>query len=282
MKNKIKSKNRTKTNINNKKQYRGTKVTKQYIIDFIQREILDNMSEDDKKEKCLEYDFLPDHIRIGFDNIKNMLVQLNNKSSTLTGDQRKQFESYNNWVKESFFKDVKDLDLIKSNTHIRKIQTGSDAYFESPIHREFNNRDTKFMYNVICYYSNENCNLENCGLGIIYKDKDNQYRKVVLPVINGLTLKIRDKCFFHFTPELMSINTNKPVTRILIRTYYTIEKKIYENNTFNNKILRKIINENNTQRDIKKKQKELIKTKRNLEQKKLNNILEKTMNLRDI
>ena len=81
-------------------------------------------------------------------------------------------------------------------------------------HREFTNDPMGCgnTWNVLCYYKNINCNLYNSGLGIIYKsndiDKDNNYiiKRVALPVINGLTLKIRDCYFFHFTPPPFIVN----------------------------------------------------------------------------
>lgn len=257
-------------------------VTKESIKKFIQEEILDEMSEEYNGENCLEYDFLPHDIMIGFENIKNRLVMLKDTNSNLTNEEKNIFQKYNNWVKDTFFKDVAKENLFKSYTHIRKIQTESTYFSESPVHREFNN-EIPYMYNVLCYYSNDNCNLNNCGLGLIYKNKENKYKKIILPVINGLTLKIRDKCFFHFTPKLIPLNSNKTVTRILIRSYYSIDKYKSENNTFNSKSesLGKIFNNNRKMRQNEKIQKTIKKNKLNSHKKKINNTLENTILLRN-
>ena len=141
-------------------------------------------------------------------------------------------ELYSEWVHLRF-------NLQKSEPHFRIIDNDpKSGNFQSINHREFTNKDeyggTPYTWNVLCYYKNINCNLYNSGLGIIYKsndkDKDgnNIIKRVALPVIDGLTLKIRDCYFFHFTPPLEynkkskhhSNNKPKKIRRIIIRSYH--------------------------------------------------------------
>jgi hypothetical protein len=145
---------------------------------------------------------------------------------------------YDKWVAKRF-------DIERSYSHIRIIDNDpKSGHRQSPNHREFNNDlyGNKNTWNVLCYYKNENCNLYNNGLGIIYKsndkDKDgnNIIKRVALPVINGLTLKIRDCYFFHFTPPLKykksstnnstsnnstsNNSTSKNIKRVIVRSYH--------------------------------------------------------------
>jgi hypothetical protein len=201
-----------------------------------------------KEDNCIEYAFLPDEIAATIDstnNYKNM-------------DDEK-FIPYNNWIEHTFFKPEDKLE--KTGTHIRKIVKGSKEYFESGIHREFSppGFGEDFIYNILCYFKTENCKLSECGLGLVYVDIHNQLKKVNLPVINGLTLKIRDKCFYHYTPELHPIDDSKPVVRIIIRDYYRLGPITFENtlSSFNNhkNALNQLHNTNAYRREAQKTKK---------------------------
>lgn len=160
-------------------------------------------------------------------------IQLNNNNNLNNTNKLKQkefLEAYDKWVARRF-------NLEQTESHIRIIDNiPNSKNFQSTNHREFNDYPSgaPYTWNVLCYYKNQNSNLYNSGLGIIYKsknvDKSRKHimKRVALPVIDGLTLKIRDCYFFHFTPPLEnnkgsknnSYNNTKTIRRVIIRSYH--------------------------------------------------------------
>ena len=237
----------------NKKQNGGGPITKEYIdgvFDYLYKDIFIESPDYEKllntskekglnsfdysvikeyvKENIFDYDFLDKNI---YDRIQ---IQKIDDSKFVEGN-----EGYDIWVATRF-------NVEKRKSQIRVIDTvPQSGRFRSLNHREFNisgsKKESGFAFghnakwNILCYYKNENCNLYNCGLGIIYKSKEidekgnHIIKRVALPVMDGLTLKIRDCYFWHFTPELQYISfsgikmpkTNQTlIKRTIIRSYH--------------------------------------------------------------
>ena len=200
---------------------KGVIVDRNYIESKL-AEVIEDI--DNNEDNCIEYNFLPPEIAATIDstnNYKNM------------NDEK--FIPYNNWIEATFFKPDDKANLSKTETHIRKVIKNSKKYFESGLHREFSSSGygEDYIYNILCYFKTENCKSADCGLGLVYVDKNKKLKKVNLPVIDGLTLKIRDKCFYHYTPELHPIDDSKPVVRIIIRDYYRLGPITFENSLLN-------------------------------------------------
>jgi hypothetical protein len=196
------------------------------------------------KKYILDYDFFTKDKLKDIVIIKPKYNSSDNSDETSVNNQPPELDfdikKYDQWVSNRF-------DIEKTPSRIRIVDTEpTSGHYFSPNHREFNDPEYEpmgapYKWNVLCYYKNENCNLYNCGLGIIYKsnDKDpktskNIFKRVALPVIDGLTLKIRDCYFYHFTPNLEFNNKTKNkkkdiIKRIIIRSYhdYRFEKSVF-------------------------------------------------------
>jgi hypothetical protein len=220
---------RKKLKLSPKRVQNGGHVTRDTVVAQI-KALIDDIDDIEPSDPPIMFDFLPEELRATVES--NMINRDDHKSYFDMNDPDIAF--YNNWVEKTFFseadqqifKEQKAKDEIykyKTETHLRIITQETETQNTMP-HREFNNFDAPYKYNILCYYSIDNCQQENCGLGIIYKSKEKQDGKsilkvVTLPVMNGLTLKLRDKYFFHFTPPLKPISGHA-IKRTLIRDYY--------------------------------------------------------------
>ncbi len=227
-----------------KKTQRGGTVTRESIAKQIRKLIDDILIEyDDRNDPpSILFDFIPDDIRGSVEHkmIRRYKEEKKEYVDFSNDAYKKASTDYNDWVEKTFFskeeqKFIKENEEKESNyktdTHIRIIRSDKTNGSSQP-HREFQPGNfAPYKYNIICYYSIENCQLENCGLGLIYKSKSGALKVVVLPVIDGLTLKIRDKYFYHFTPPLKPIKEGL-IERILIRDYYFNQ---YEKSTMSEK-----------------------------------------------
>ena len=255
--NKLKKINKLKNKTHKKIQY-GGQIDEAYINDvfeylyndiYVEKKELNNLTEKNfDKKKYIQQNIL-DYEFFNKDKLKDVILSsssLENNTYNLA-PQPPEAEALNIQIKSNEEQHVdfnlelyaewvaKRFTIEPSHPHIRIIDTkyGSEN-FASQNHREFtdNSMGPNGIWNVLCYYKNENCNLYNCGLGIIYKSNDikngkNIFKRVALPVINGLTLKIRDCYFWHFTPKLEFNNKTKNkstdiIKRTLIRSYHTI------------------------------------------------------------
>lgn len=87
-------------------------------------------------------------------------------------------------------------------------------------HRDFDGSEASFCYNMLCYLSVKNCDMNTCGLGLIYYSKEDTIKHVELPVCEGLILCVRDAYFYHYTPKPTFIDSEHPVERILVRSFH--------------------------------------------------------------
>jgi hypothetical protein len=92
----------------------------------------------------------------------------------------------------------------------------------SVLHREFNMWDASSKYNMLYYHKIKNCNLDISGTGIGFIDKFGKKQYFILPAFEGLMIILRDKCMVHNTPNIVPIDLEKPITRILMRDYIGI------------------------------------------------------------
>lgn len=114
-------------------------------------------------------------------------------------------------------------DLQLRNIVINK--NNDNASYE--LHQDFNNDYEKYMFNILYYYNIDNCDMNQCGTGIVFIDKFGKRNYEILPVYPGLIIVLRDTCIFHHTPSIVPIDNTKPIIRTLLRKYVGFNR--YEN-----------------------------------------------------
>ena len=122
---------------------------------------------------------------------------------------------------DSKFKFVEGLTADEStNLQLRNIIINRDDHNASyNLHQEFNNACERNMFSILYYFDIDNCDLSECGTGIVFIDKFGKRRYEILPVYPGLIIVLRDKCMFHHTPNIKPLDESKPIIRTLIRKY---------------------------------------------------------------
>lgn len=130
----------------------------------------------------------------------------------------------------SNFNFVEGLNATNESTRLqmRNIIINKDEHNASYVlHQDFNNAFEQNMFNILYYYNIDNCDLEQCGTGVVFIDKFGKRNYEILPVYPGLILVLRDKCMFHHTPNIEPTDKDKPIIRTLIRKYVGFNR--YEN-----------------------------------------------------
>jgi hypothetical protein len=132
----------------------------------------------------------------------------------------------------------------RSQTKTRQ-GTTKHMSLNNKLHREFTNKEevesktnntiandknklTTNTHFILYYPILENCK-SLCGAEVVYYDKDQNKKTVILPADDNVVYCIRDCCFIHKTPDSVFIDENEPITRVIIRTYVTPEGKEFEN-----------------------------------------------------
>jgi hypothetical protein len=171
-------------------------------------------------------------------------------------------EEFNELI-DSKFKFIEGLTANEStDIQFRNIIINKDDHNASyGLHQEFNNFSERNMFSILYYFNIDNCDLSQCGTGIVFIDKFGKRRYEILPVYPGLIIVLRDKCMFHHTPNIKPIDESKPIIRTLIRKYIGFDR--FENDK---NVLLKSIDYNFLNKTIIKKKMDDLNEKILLEQ----------------
>jgi len=221
-------------------------------------EIKESLSATD--DNCFQYYFVNDDdlplLKAKINEIpKDKFNDLNLSKNISTVETELEFNTLIN-SKFTFIDGLNVSDKTSTGLQFRNILIkGSEHNASYKLHQDFNNYGEKFMFNILYYYNIDNCNLEECGTGIVFIDKKGKRRYEILPVYPGLIIVLRDKCMFHHTPKIKPNNDQKPIIRTLIRKYVGFNR--YENDK--NTLLQSITPEYLDKTIIDKKIKEIEK-----------------------
>lgn len=190
-------------------------------------------------DNCFQYYFVKD------DELRYLKADINQISKKNLSDLN-YWHNFPKFLEEEFNELIDSnfnfIDGLKASTEstplsLKNIIIKGDEHNASyELHQDFNNFFEKYMFNILYYYKIDNCDLDQCGTGIVFIDKNGKRRYEILPVYPGLIIVLRDKCMFHHTPNIKPINEHKPIIRTMIRKYVGFDR--YENDK--NRLLQSI------------------------------------------
>lgn len=179
---------------------------------------------------CIQFAFIPPVFRDLFIIIGNKIREERTMIPTLKTKYNELDELYKKWLMETFF-DKNNLSTY--NTDMSERVQDVDGTVYSSWHREFCNPEKKCHISqpfqsfitsnthIVFYYPIlENC-LGECGTRIRFMNKENQQIELTLPVDENVVYCLRDCCFSHISPTAIPIEHDKPITRVIVRSYIT-------------------------------------------------------------
>jgi hypothetical protein len=218
------------------------------IVNTINEDIGDQITQENKCIQCamippkLKYMCIKYYKRVfkpnGGNNINDLTFKTDNKSF---------IGKYETFIKQEFFDNInlKNFEFSMQERTQTKTTTGNTKhlFIKNQEHREFvskkeaesmkliekhKNTITTNTHFILYYPILENCK-SDCGAEVVYYNKYNERKTVILPADDNVVYCIRDCCFIHKTPDSEFIDENEPITRVIIRTYVTPEGGEFEN-----------------------------------------------------
>lgn len=179
---------------------------------------------------CIQFAIIPPYFKELFIIIGNKIREERTMIPTLKTKYDEFDELYKKWLMETFF-DKNNLSTY--NTDMSERVQDVDGTVYSRYHREFCNpakkcdipepfkTDITSNTHIVFYYPIlENC-LHECGTRIRFMNKENQQIELTLPADENVVYCLRDCCFSHISPTAIPIERDKPITRVIVRSYIT-------------------------------------------------------------